>query len=182
MPKKQLNILLLLISFFLYYVFIGPLYKGVGGVFSFGEGVSTLKNKKAEYDSALVEAERLLKDAKEKVVAYQKISEEEKRSMKIMLPESVDKIRLLHELSAISVSTGIPLKDLMVSENQAQADGKGVVNLSFTTKTTYSTFKELMSVIEKSMRLYSVKTVAFNAPEEGGLISFNVTLETYYLK
>lgn len=182
MPKKQLNILLLLISFFLYYVFIGPLYKGTGGVFSFGEGVSTLKNKNAEYDSALAEADRLLQDAKEKVTAYQKISEQEKTAMKIMLPESVDKIRLLHELNTISVTTGIPLKDLMTSENQAQADGKGVVNLSFTTKTTYARFKELMSVIEKSMRLYSVKSVSFSAPDEGDLITFNVTLETYYLK
>lgn len=183
MSPKLLNILLIMGSFFLYYVFIGPLYKGTGGVFAFGDGIVTLKDKKVEYDAALVEAGKILSDAQKKRDDYAKITPEDKAAMEIMLPRSVDKIRLLHEMSALSVSTGIPFSDLTASDGQMQGEGKGSMAVSFSTKTTYPKFKELMNVIEKSKRLFSIKNISFSAPEgESGLINFSVKLETYYLQ
>lgn len=182
MSKKILNILLILTTFFTYYVFINPLYSGMGGVFSFGEGVKTLKNKKAEYDSAVMEADKLVKDAQEKVEAYDKLSEEERERMSVMLPESVDTIRLMHEISMLSITSGMPVSNLAVSESEPASNGKGVVTVNLSVKSSYAKFKEFMKVIENSMRLFSVKSVTFNAPEtDGEPVTFNVILETYYL-
>lgn len=182
MSKKLLNILLLLVAFVTYYIFIGPLYSGTGGVFSFGEGVKTLKNKRAEYDSALVEARKLVADAGGKMEAYNKISSEEKKKISIMVPESVDTLRLLHEISMLSITSGMPFTNLAVSDAVPTSNGKGVITINLSVKTTYSRFKEFMKVIESSMRLLAVRSVTFSAPEtDGEPVTFSVILETYYL-
>lgn len=182
MSKKLLNIFLLLATAVMYFMFISPLYKGTGGVFSLGEGIKTLSTTKAEYDVALAEADNIIEDARQKLEGYRKITEEEKRKMMIMVPQSVDTIRLLHELDRLSVTTGLAFDSLSVAELSKSSNGVGSIGVSINVKTTYSQFKRFTEVLERSMRLFSIKSVTFTAPEtEGDLISFGVMLETYYL-
>ena len=47
----------------------------------------------------------------------------------------------------------------------------------------YENFKKLMDTFEKSMRLFSIQAVSFTAPEkDGDLTSYDVKLQTYYIK
>ena len=110
---------------------------------------------------------------------YAKVSDDDKQKMKIMVPDSIDKVRFLDEVSNMIEDAGFSAKTLNVAEG-----GTGdlpAYTVSFNVKSNYDNFKSLMDVFEKSMRLYSVQSVNFTTSNEG-LTTYNATLSTYYLK
>jgi hypothetical protein len=183
MSKNLLSLLLLVATFAVYYLLIGPLYKGTGGVWQPTESVQSLMALNTEYDQTLALADSLYSQATSLQAQYSKISVDDKAKMAIMVPESIDKVRLLSEVSNLVESTGLTASDIGVTDGNSALPGRGVMNVSFTVKTNYPKFKELMDDVEKSMRLYSIQNVTFSAPaKEGDLTSYQVQLQTYYLK
>ncbi len=183
MSKNLLNVLLLISSFAVYYLLIHPVYSGTGGVWQPAESVTALQALSGQYDETLKQAETLTAQAETLKSQYMRISDEQKQKMEIMVPDSIDKIRLLSEADGMIKQSGLVPDALSYSEGSSNAAGRGSASLSFNIKATYPKFKELMDSIEKSMRLYSIQGVTFNAPgKEGDLTSFQVKLETYYIK
>jgi hypothetical protein len=183
MSKSLLYLLLIISTFAVYYLIIGPLYTGTGGVWQPAESVQALQVLNRQYDETLMQADSLRAEAQTLQKEYQNISDDQKAEMKIMVPDSIDKVRLLSEVSSILVQSGFSAQDLAYSEGAVRTDGRGSAALSFTVKTTYPRFKELMDTFEKSMRLFSIQGVTFSAPDkETDLTSYSVRLETYYIK
>lgn len=183
MSKNLLNLLLIVTIFALYYLVINPLYKGVGGVWQPEYSIKALQEMNKQYDETLAQAESVSQQAQALKSDYAKISDVQKQQMKVMVPDSIDKVRLLSEMINISAKTGMPFSELSYSEGTANTSGKGTAAVSFSVKTTYPKFKDFIAEIEKSLRLFSIQSVTFSAPEKGSeLMTFQVKLETYHIK
>lgn len=183
MSKNLLNLLLIIGSFSLYFLVIKPVYTGTGGVMQPEQSVQNLRTLNGQYTTTLSEAESLMNQAKTLHAQYAKISNEDKAKMAIMVPESIDKVRLLSEVYGIGEDAGFALNDLSYGEGGSASTAKGVATISFSVKTTYPRFKALMNNFEKSMRLFSIETVTFSSSgKEDELTNYEVKLQTYYLK
>ncbi len=183
MSKNLLNLLLIVATFALYYLAIGPLYTGTGGVWQPAASVQSLRTLNSQYDETLSQADSLFTQAETLRGQYSRISNDQKDKMKIMVPDTIDKVRLLSEVHAIGVQSGLILSELAYSEGQTLATGRSSAGVSFAVKTTYPQFKALMGTLEKSLRLFSVQSVTFSAPEqEGSPTTYQVKLETYFIK
>lgn len=183
MSKNLLSILLIIIPVVLYLLVIKPVYTGVGGVWQPTQSVKDLSTLNEQYSATLDQAETLASQAMELEKEYQSVSQEDRDKMKIMVPDSIDRVRLLNEVSLMGTRLGFTLNDLSYAEGSSLAAGRGSATISFTVKTTYPRFKDLMDNFEKSLRLYTIQSVTFSAPEkEGDLTSYQVKLDTYYIK
>jgi Tfp pilus assembly protein PilO len=186
MSKNLLNLLLVVTVFAMYYLVIGPIYSGTGGVWQPKDSIQSLRTINAQYDETLAQADGLYNQAQTLRAQYANVSPEQKAKMEIMVPNSIDKIRLLDEVDNLGRQTGLIFDSLAYAEGAASGAGSvalGSASISFTVKTNYPKFKELMDNFEKSLRLFSVQNVSFSAPsKEGDLTSYQVKLNTYYLK
>ena len=162
---------------------IKPLYTGMGGIMQPEKSVKDLMKLNAQYDEAISKAESIMDQSKSLKSQYERVSDEEKKKMTIMVPDSIDKVRLLNEVLGLARDAGFLLSDLSYSDLGVLPGGKSGAAISFSVKTTYPRFKSLMKNFEESMRLYSIDSVTFSAPEkESDLTSYQVRLQTYYLK
>lgn len=183
MSPKLLNSLLAIASFALYYLFINPLYTGVGSVWQPEQGVGALRTKSAQYDTTIAQVQSLSVQARALQKQYSNISPETIQKMDVMVPDQVDPVRLMSEINTIANEAGFVLGDLTVSENQVTKDGRGSYLISFSVTTSYTRFKELMRNYETSMRLFTIKSINFSAPAKPGeTVAFQVKLETFYMK
>lgn len=184
MSKNLLNLLLIVTAFAVYYLAIGPLYSGTGGVWQPSNSISTLQAMNTQYDATLGQADGLYSQAQTLRAQYANVSLDAKAKMEIMVPNSIDKIRLLDEVDSIGKQTGLAFDSLAYSEGSSGGTVPlGTAGISFTVKTNYPKFKELMDNFEKSLRLFSIQSVSFAAAaKEGDLITYQVKLGTYYLK
>lgn len=178
MSKNLLSLLLAVASFAVYYLLINPLYTGAGSVWQPEYSVESLQSLNKEYDVTLEQVNGLKAQANTLRTDYEKITDDQKQKMKLMVPDSVDKVRLLDEVSTMMQEAGFASQSLNVAESGGQIPG---YNISFNVKSNYDDFKSLMEVFEKSLRLYSVQSVNFSTPDTG-LTTYSVVLSTYYLK
>lgn len=182
MSPKILNTLLLLISFIMYNYVIDPLYYGSDSpFFDPEENVPSLVKKIDTYDATIKEVSSLIKKALEAKKQYEAISPDDKKNMLLMVPISIDEIKLLKELTLSSSNekgTGVPLESVGVKDK-----GNGEYNVSFTLYVTYDNFKKYMEYWENSLRLYSLNSISFGLGKtEDDLLKFNVDMSTYYMK
>ncbi len=183
MSPKLLNLLLIVFSFTLYYLVISPLYSGIGAIWQPEKSIAALKTLNAQYDQTLSQAEGLLKQADQLRKEYNALDASSKEKMLRMVPESVDPIRLLSEVDRIAAESGIGLASVSYADIPQATKFAGAYQLSMSVKTSYPKFKEFMRNYENSLRLFTLQSVNFSAPEkEGDLITFQVRLLTYYLK
>lgn len=184
MSTNLRNLLLIIASFSLYYVAIKPLYTGVGGVMQPERSIQTLRVLNTQYDDTLSKADDIMKQAETLRAQYARVSAEDKAKMAVMVPDSVDQVHLLSEVRSIGEDAGFALTDILYTAgSNGGVSTKGTASISFSVKTTYPRFKVLMNNFEKSLRLFSVDSVSFAVPvKEGDLTTYQVRLQTYYLK
>ncbi|MFA5132461.1 MAG: type 4a pilus biogenesis protein PilO [Candidatus Paceibacterota bacterium] len=183
MSPKLLNLLLIISSFAMYYLLINPLYTGVGPIWQPENSVTSLRSLNQQYDDVLAQAESLNKEAEDLRKKYNSLDADSKKKMETMVPTSIDPVRFLSEVNKIAAESGIALVSTSYSDTPKSATTPAAYQLSFSVKTTYAKFKEFMSNYENSLRLFTLQSVSFSAPEkEGDLTTFQVKLNTYYLK
>lgn len=183
MSPKLLNILLLIGSLAIYYLVIGPLQTGEDtGVWSPDKSIDALVDLNKQYDQTIPQIDKITEQAKSLNKIYTELNsnEEMRRNLQLMVPSEVDEVRLLNEVSKIAGQGGIAIKDLTVKDKSGAFPKYSV---TFSLETTYPKFKDFITNYEKSMRLFTIESVSFNAPlKEGDLTKFNVILSTHYLK
>lgn len=184
MSPKLLNALISVSSFAIYYILIGPLWTGNGSIWSpSGGGIKNLVSSEAQYKETLGKADELFKQGEELRSQYNSIDDDTKQKMLLMVPSKIDKIILFNELDVIASKTGVALNSVFINETPSSDKLKGQYTVSFKAKTTYSRFKEFMRNYENSLRLFTLDSVLFTAPEKkDDLIEFTVNLKTYYIK
>lgn len=175
----------------LYYFVISPLYSGVGMLWQPQQGIKSLRSLDAQYDEALSQAEELYAQAETLGNEYKSIDADLKTKMKVMVPDMVDPVKLLSEVTGIANQKGIALSDLRYAKdggNSSQAkevpeSGSGSYTVSFSAATNYVKMKDLLESLETSLRLFTVTRVTLETPTEGGSLNeFEIELKTYYIQ
>lgn len=184
MSPKLINILLLVSTFAVYYLLMVPIWSGNGSLWTpTGGGINTLRSTESQYIDASLKATDLFDQGNELKSQYKDVSDEIKQKMILMVPLKIDKIRLLSEIDNIASQSDIALSNVSVNEVSSSDKLKGSYDVSFSVKTTYPEFKKFMRNYENSLRLFTLESVNFSAPEKvDGPIDFKVLLKTYYLK
>jgi hypothetical protein len=178
MSPKLLNSLLIVSSLVMYFYVIDPLYTGADGVFwTPGANVKSLLAEESRYDATSNGVQKIVNDANTLNKQYKVFDDKAKNTMMIMVPSSVNEIKLLSELTEIANTAGFALEDVSVKDKTNQYD------INFSVKTTYARFKTFITLYEKSMRLLTLNSVSF-IPTKDDLepVKFSVQLTTYYMK
>ena len=140
MSPKLLNILLILISGVLYFFVTKPLYTGAdSGVWLPENNIQALRTSTLNYEETLKGADALLSKAKIIQKQYDSYDAATKNKMMVMIPDSINDIKMLNELTKLQENT-LPLENLSVRDK-----GSGEYEVSFSVLATYTKFKEFIN-------------------------------------
>lgn len=179
-------LLLIGVSIGVFITIINPRYKQA----------QTLKKDVASFDSRLSTADALKAQREELIKKYDSISKADLDNIKVLLPDTVDNIRLIIQLDALSTKNGLSsLKDVQYDTNSTSSKPEvlqnnipkpyGEFTMSFSTSGPYKNFLSFISDLEQNLRLVDIVEVKFVQPNNpAGLDSmvYNVKLKTYWLK
>ncbi len=179
MSPKLLNILLIISSWVLYNYVIDPLYFGTDSFFiESGQDIKGLVQKSKTYDKTIEIVPGLIKQAKLDQENFENILEKDKKNILVMVPVSVNEIKLMNEIANIGTDSGLVLDGMGVKDK-----GGGFYSISFSVITTYTKFKKFITYWENSMRLLTLQSVSFSPGKtEEDEVKFSVELTAYYMK
>lgn len=139
------------------------------------------------------------KDARDKldklVSEYQSFPQNADERLNVMLPDSIDTVKLVVDINDAVEKMGMIMKAPTVS--QGTLDPKGIVKyrettVNFGVSTTYSGFRRFLRVLESSLALRDFSDVTFSASPttaSGGetnpefiVYEYSVIIHTYSLK
>lgn len=185
--NRYLPFILLALAALTFFLFIDPQY----------ETMQELREQKADNDTMLTLAEQLTRKRDELHDAYNAISPADREDLAKLLPDTVDNVRLILDISNIAEQYGIEIRDISVTREGDQLDRRatnaattvnttndvGTITLSFSIDSTYEVFISFMKDLEQALRLVDIRALEIN-PSRGGNIfyNFNITLDTYWLR
>lgn len=196
MSPKLLNIILILVPTALYLGFITPILEGTSGLgWAPERTIAALQSQNVAYANALNQVGEIERSAQKINKDFLAITPEIQATTSIMLPNSIDPIKLRSEVITIADNAGIAISGLSVVPTILV--GKGNVEaytVSFSLKTRYATFKKIMEVYEKNLRFFIISSITIRRPEGGQVgsdpnapldkeaLDIRVTFRVHYLK
>lgn len=181
--KNSTALLLVLISAGLYFTFIGPEYTEV----------SALRAEQSQYQEILANVSEVSTKRTELQTKYKNIPQAELDRISKILPDQVDTVNLARDFDTIASRYGIPIKSFGVTvENTSNivaldlgtaSAGPSVQNVTIQLAfvATYDNFRRFLRDIESSIRVADINSLTFQATDNG-LMNFNLSLKTYWLK
>jgi len=158
------------------------------------EKLLELKKTEVQYTSAQKQANNLRTTREGLQDTFKKVNIQDQERLKLMLPDSVDNVRLLLDLTELARQQfGIELSTVNISSGGSGEEdsgkiiidnantGVGTVRVSFNFITTYEEYKEFLQALEKSLRLFDIKRLTVRT-SEGPLNSYSVAFDTYWLR
>lgn len=185
----------------------------IGGFFMFVSpnytALQTLKTQIASYNTALSNSKSLEDQRDQLATKYNAIDPENLRKLSVMVPDSVDNIRLILEIENIASPYGMVLTDIKydttgtdttattgptLPQSTTANKNYGDWNLEFSTSGTYANFLSLVNDLEHNLRIVDISSIDFSSDTPvatpGVALStvspdtykFNFTIKTYWLK
>lgn len=174
------------------------------------EQVKEVRAVNDEYSGALRNAEELIKVRKKVSDDYNSITDADRQRLDKMVPNTVDNIRLVIDLTSVGLRHGFTLKNIKASaansneraprpeDAQAMITARGgpgyygavgniptptleTVTVTFDVVAPYLEFISFLQDLEANLRLMDISRLSVTANEDG-LYAFNVELKTYWLK
>lgn len=183
MPAKYFNLILLLATGVLVYQVLLPMYTGEGSLYQPEKGYVALKASIASKEAALEQAKNIITQSKSIDKKFRDIDPEKVKMMAIMVPEYIDEVKLRSEITSILVKNNFSAEKLGFTNTGASTLFPGVYAYTITISvedTSYENLKKFLALLERSMRILSVKSVAVTpAPKVGDMYKFDINIETY---
>ncbi len=182
--KRYTPFILIIVAIGIFFFFIDPQYKEV----------QVLLEEKKENDNMLEKARELRAKREELNKKYKNITEEEKESLKKVLPETVDNVRLIRDINLIADKYNMVLTNISITgglEKDEEGNSKivdqtesqyGAITLSFGTSASYEIFKNFMDNLENSLRVVDIKELGITAGEKENIYNYTISLDTYWLR
>lgn len=186
MSKTLFNLLLISASVALYFIVISPIYFGGGYLYivSPDQSIISLNEFKNKNDIAFQQIEEGLVKIDNLKKEYDLIDQYTQDRLNTMIPDDIDGVRLVSEVSNMITSLGLPIDN--ISYSKESEDKKipevGIYSISFSTKGSYYDLKNLISKFETSMRIFSIQSVNFSTNNLSEPMVVNVKMNTYYIK
>lgn len=172
--KLVFSSILIILGVALFMVYTDPTY----------ENIKVLRAEEKQFDDAIEKSMELIDIRNSLLGKYNGFSKADLDRVEKLLPDNIDNVRLILDLDGIARSHGVALRNVEVGQTattDGQADPLGHVTLTFSVSSPYNTFQEFLQDLESSLRLVDVKTISFEAGDDGDVYTYNVILETYWL-
>ncbi|MES2416471.1 MAG: hypothetical protein V4504_02115 [Patescibacteria group bacterium] len=184
-----------------FFMFLSPAYNHI----------QELRVQSDSYDQALSNSKALEQERDKLVTKYNAMSKEDLDKLAVLLPDSVDNIRLILEIEKIASPYNMSLRDVkysseddktkttsgakIVDKNAASRREYGSWDLQFSTQGSYANFNRFIGDLEKNLRIVDVASIEFSS--EGGVTQglalsqnqsqsdnykYTVKIKTYWLK
>lgn len=165
--------------------------------------IQKVRQEVAASDENLNTADKLQQSRVALIAKYNSIPKVDLDNLKILLPDSVDNIRLIIQINSLANKNGLSvLKNVdyksdqdTTSTDQASSPESakrpyGEFTVSFQTTGQYKNFLTFLSDLEQNLRLVDVVSVDFssndssNSGQQGisSILTYKITLKTYWLK
>lgn len=183
--KNIISLILIAAAVWIFWSYTDPIYKEAGG----------LKEVRADYQTKLSQANEFRRKYENLSVAYQSFSEADIIRLSRLVPDTVDTVRLVMDVSDIAAKQGLLIKNIKISEptketkeNTNSSIGAaappandltlgairiGTVNqdfnnidLSFSVTGSYERFIAFLQDLEKSLRILDVTEIKFTTPTD----------------
>jgi len=165
--KHLYSIFFILSSVSIFFFFISPLKNSVDAL------TSQLRQKRLEYQT-LEQYFQEIENILEKLSEYS----EEISKIDTALPEDPSLPHLFDFLYRASMLSGVLLESVDNPSLKTEGDLKKWTT-TLTLKGEYSSFKDFISVIEKSARLIKVENISITQTKETPSLSFKVTISVF---
>jgi hypothetical protein len=175
----------------------------VGIYFTYTSGqIAVLKSIQAEnsqYLSAIDNATKLIKLRGDVLDQYNAISDVDKARLNKLVPDNIDNVRLIIDISGIAARHGLTAAGIKTSADTnnisaastpspnapnpiiSGSGGLSTVTVTFNVTTTYTNFITFLQDLERSLRVLDVTSITLSA-SDNGTYTYGVTLNTYWLK
>lgn len=155
--------------------------------------VKDLQAEEARFDEAL-DRSRELAEIKDQLLArYNSFSSNDLERLQKLLPDNIDNVRLVLDLDGIAQTHNMFIRNVIVSTDKARSGQTSntlgsdpnparSVALSFSVTATYEDFIDFVKDLESSLRLVDSASVMFTPQEGNNLYTYQISLNTYWLK
>lgn len=190
-------IILILVAIGVFFVFIDPKYNEV----------KDLQAQIERNNKTLDLAEQLREKREDLRQKYNQISDDEKLELQKMLPDTVDNVRLIIDISNIAEKYGIIIQDIQVapeedseenvqvinSDFESTTSGStinypdtskiGIISFSFSVVAQYDVFLDFLKDLEEALRIVDVRSITIDRVDDQSIFyNYSVKLDTYWLK
>lgn len=161
-----------------FFGFVDPIYKDIQQV----------QKQSAQLNDALNDT-KTIQDIRDSLLErFNTIDPADIARIEKLLPDNVDNVRLILEIDDIASRYGMLIQDVGISEQAVdenvigpQKDSRGSLDMTFTTTGTYSSFRNFIVALEKSLRIVDIRDVSFSVSDDG-FDAYKIILRTYWLR
>ncbi|MGI9117987.1 MAG: type 4a pilus biogenesis protein PilO [Minisyncoccia bacterium] len=170
------------------------------------QSLKDLQVKQVSLNEALDNAKQYRELGAGLTTKYQSIDQTQISRLKTLVPDSVETVRLIKDVSEIISVSGMTLKKVdynpeqltkkqeatvgaPVNTNPADLMPYGSYVIRFSMTGTYQNFVTFLQAIERSLRLLDVTAVSFGTPADradsknpSDIYEYSITVQTYWLK
>lgn len=171
--------------------FILALVIGYAFVYSpFGE-IQALIEEKQKCNESLNTISNIETKKNELLTEFNNISLEDKKNIEVILPDSLNFVRLVSQIDTVAAKYGISI-DRIVSREINPSGGDSIEKaepskpfkssiIGFSFSSNYQKFELFMDDLERSLRILDIDSVNLQTQEEG-VNQYTVEFKTYWLK
>lgn len=151
--------------------------------------------EKATYEQVLASANEAIRAKEDRVSKFNNLDQNDLEKLHVLLPDSVDPVRLIIEIDNLAKAEGMVVKDIHAEavspketvkndnnlNNLKPEDALGSLKLNFSVQGTYAHFQSFLVSLEKNLRLIDVSSASIK-PVKENVYQFDFGVKTYWLK
>ena len=173
----------------------------IGVYFTYTSGqiavLNSIQATNNQYLSAIASAKKLIALRDSVLNQYNAVSDQDKARLDKLVPDNIDNVRLIIDISGIASRHGRTAAGITTSADSSQSAnttakstpnstfdtsaGLSTVTVSFNVTTTYANFITFLEDLERSLRILNVTGITLSVSDKG-VYTYGVTLNTYWLK
>ena len=170
-------LLAFVVSLLIFFGYVSPTYSG---------SITDLKAAIEREQSALDEADRFTAKQSELVEKEHAMSEADVERLGKMLPDFVDNVRVIIDLTTHMKNSNVLLTSINVPPPSPLEEGAvsapvGQLDFTLSVRGTYDSFMDFLVGIERSLRLLDVVKINITGSDTG-VYTYDLTLRLYWLR
>jgi Tfp pilus assembly protein PilO len=192
-----LPIFLIISSIGIFLGYVDPNYKGGGSTISntistssdyLSYSVLELRNELSKFEDISTKSNTIISERDNLVKKSNQITTLDKNRLSKFLPDNIDNIRLIIEISDMASARGLVAKNISVLDSKKKTDSVnmdtssyGTLLVKFSVNATYDNFLIFLKDLESNLRILDITDISFSSTDVG-FYDFNIGLKTYWLK
>ena len=178
MNNSVVSTFVLIVALAIFFLYVSPTWSGP---------IAATNAAIAADDQALVAATQYFAQESSLTDASNAIDPNDLSRLTVFLPDSVDNVGLILDLTTLAAKNGLSLSNIDVASSPASGgpaaagtNPVGSVDMSLSAIGTYAALQNFLIAVEKSERLLDMQKLSI-AGSDTGVYSYGMTLRIYWL-